>query len=85
MVTVKMSRKGQLVVPKELREKLGMSPQDEFIAAGERDYIIFKRVNLPRLREEFEELSSMATRVAGERGITPRDIREEIEKERKGE
>ncbi|MDI6654524.1 MAG: AbrB/MazE/SpoVT family DNA-binding domain-containing protein [Methanobacteriota archaeon] len=82
MEFVRMSKKGQIVVPKSLREKLGLSPQDKFIAYGKKDYVIFKKVELPSLRKEFEEIAEIATTMARERGITEKDIEEEIRKYR---
>lgn len=82
MEFVKMSKKGQIVVPKYLREKLGLSPQDKFIAHGKDDYIIFKKIELPSLRKAFEEIAEIATTIARERGITEEDVKEEIRKYR---
>jgi len=77
-----MSKKGQLVVPKALREKLGLSPQDRFIAYGSGDYVIFKKVELPSLMKEFEEIAEIASTIAKKRGITEDDVVEEVRKYR---
>jgi len=44
MELIKMSSKGQLVVPKDLRKILGLNAEDMFIAYGKDDYVIFKKV-----------------------------------------
>lgn len=84
MELVKMSKKGQLVVPKEIRDKLKLSPEDRFIALGEKDYVVFKRVKLPQLRKEFEKLAAIASEIAAERGISAKDVKREIETYRAG-
>ena len=54
---VKMSPKGQLVVPKEIREKEKFEPTDRFVAVGIRGGVVFKRVNIPNVKAEFMSLS----------------------------
>jgi len=83
MEVVKMSKKGQLVVPAELRNMLGLNPEDKFIAYGDEDYIIFKKVELPSLKKEFEEIVKMTSKIAKEAGITEDIVMEEIEAYRK--
>jgi AbrB family looped-hinge helix DNA binding protein len=78
MEVVKMSKKGQLVVPAELREMLGLNPEDRFIAYGDEDYVIFKKVELPSLKKEFEEIVKITSKIAREAGITEDVVLEEI-------
>ncbi len=52
---VKMSKKGQLVVPKGIREKENLEPSDKFIAIPIKDGVIFKRINID-LKKEYKEL-----------------------------
>lgn len=62
---VKMSKKGQLVVPKDIREKEHLEPSDKFIAIPIKDGVIFKRIKIDldkeyielkkKVRERFEE------------------------------
>ncbi len=83
MELVKMSKKGQLVVPAELRALLGLSPEDRFIAHGEKDYVIFKKIELPSLEEEFEKIIKITSKVAKEAGMTEDVIMKEIKAYRK--
>lgn len=83
MEVVKMSKKGQLVVPAELRGMLGLNPEDTFIAYGDEDYIIFKKVELPSLKKEFEEIVKITSKIAKEAGITEDVVMEEIRAYRK--
>lgn len=54
---VKMSEKGQLVVPRRIREKEGFKSSDRFVAIEVKDGVLFKRVEIPEVRIEFESLS----------------------------
>ncbi len=62
----KMSKKGQLVVPKDIREKEHLELSDKFIAIPIKDGVIFKRIKIDldkeyielkkKVRERFEEI-----------------------------
>ena len=78
-----MSKKGQLVVPAELRALLGLKPEDRFIAYGDEDYIIFKKVELPSLQKEFEKIVKITAKFSKEAGITEDIVMEEIKAYRK--
>ncbi len=54
---VKMSEKGQLVVPRKIREKEGFKSSDRFVAIEVKDGVLFKRVEIPDVSIEFESLS----------------------------
>lgn len=53
---VKMSPKGQLVVPKAIREQAGFEPSDRFIAMPVEDGVIFKKIDID-VEAEYEQLS----------------------------
>lgn len=54
---VKMSPKGQLVVPQQIREEESLAAGDRFIALAMNEGVMFKRVKMPDVRAEFEKLS----------------------------
>ena len=54
---VKMSPKGQLVVPQQIREEENLSTGDRFIALAMKEGVLFKRVKMPDVKAEFEKLS----------------------------
>jgi len=54
---VKMSGKGQLVVPRRIREKEGLKTSDRFVAIEVKGGVLFKRVEIPKVKIEFESLS----------------------------
>jgi AbrB family looped-hinge helix DNA binding protein len=53
---VKMSPKGQLVVPKAIREQIGFEPSDRFIAMPVEDGVIFKKIDID-VEQEYDRLS----------------------------
>lgn len=52
-----MSRKGELVVPKRMRERKGFRRGDVFAAIEVEDGVLFKRVHVSKLKTESESLS----------------------------
>ena len=69
----KLSSKGQIVIPKELREILGLETGEVFAMFGEGDTIILKRLSLPTDRE-FEELLEWGSEFAKRKKITRKDV-----------
>ncbi len=78
VVLTKMSSKGQIVIPKALRELLDIREGDVFAMFGEDDTIILKRVSMPT-EEEFQELLRWGTEYAKREGITRDDVQKAID------
>lgn len=83
MELVKMSKKGQLVVPREIRESMGLEPEDKFMAYGEGDVVVFRKIDQPDLQKEFRELVDQTSRIAKKKGITDKVVAKEVERLRK--
>ena len=47
--TTKMSSKGQIVIPEEIRAKLQLEPGTQFVAVGEGDVVILKKISPPTM------------------------------------
>lgn len=47
--TTTLSSKGQVVIPEEIRERLGLRPGARFVVVAERDVVIFKVLEPPAL------------------------------------
>ena len=75
---VKMSPKGQLVVPREIRIKERFKPSDRFVAFGVKGGVLFKRVNIPDVKVEFESLSREIAKQFKERKIKEKDVKEAV-------
>lgn len=76
--TAKMSERGQVIIPKEVREAVGAST-DTIFAFGtiNKDTIVMKKLDTRSLIEEFKKLRSKAKKVS------PEEIEEEIHAYRK--
>ena len=75
---VKMSPKGQLVVPREIRSKENFKPSDRFVAFGVKGGVLFKRVNIPNVKAEFDSLSKEIARQFKEQKVKEKDVKEAV-------
>jgi len=73
----KVSQKGQVVIPQEIRERLGIKTGTRLAVFGENDTVVLKKLQMPSL-EEFKRLTKMTSEIARKRGITETDIEEAI-------
>ena len=80
--TTTLSTKGQVVIPEEIRSRLGLKPGTQFVVIADRDAVIFKVLEPPSMTE-FKELLKRARRVARETGLTREEVRKAIEKVRR--
>ena len=51
-----VSEKGQVVIPQSLRKELGIKPKTKFLVYGRGDMVIMKKLELPDLRKEWDEI-----------------------------
>lgn len=75
---VKMSPKGQLVVPKAIREQAGFNPSDRFIAMSVEDGVIFKKIDID-VEKEYEKLSRQVQERFEREGIDEDVVEDAIE------
>jgi len=71
--TTKMSSKGQVVIPEEVRKALGLTSGSQFVVVGEGDVVILKRITPPSL-SEFDDIVAEARRQARGAGMKPADV-----------
>ncbi|MCH7860015.1 MAG: AbrB/MazE/SpoVT family DNA-binding domain-containing protein [Candidatus Marinimicrobia bacterium] len=71
--TTKMSSKGQVVIPEEIRKRLRLKTGDRFVVLGEKDTVILKTITPPSMAE-FDELIAEARRQAREAGLKQSDV-----------
>ena len=81
IATTKMSSKGQVVIPEELRERMNLSPGSQFIVVGEGDVVILKTLTTPSMKQ-FDGLIREARRQARSAGMKSQDIDRAITKVR---
>lgn len=80
--TTKLSSKGQVVIPEEVRSDLGLKEGDQFIVIGEGDAVILKAIAPPKL-EEFDGLLAEARRHARKLGVRRADLKAAVAKVRR--
>lgn len=51
-----MGKRGQVVIPKHLREELGLPERARFVVYGRGDVIVLKRLEIPDIEDEWEEI-----------------------------
>jgi AbrB family looped-hinge helix DNA binding protein len=78
----RMSSKGQVVIPKRIRDKFGLRPGESFAVFGRKDTIILKKLEIPSSLEAFEALVEWGVEFAKEKGIKEEDIERIIHKHR---
>jgi AbrB family looped-hinge helix DNA binding protein len=81
--TTKMSSKGQVVIPEEVRNALGLKAGSKFVVVGEGDVVILKRITPPSM-SEYDDLIAEARRQARQAGMKRSDIAAAIKAARAG-
>ncbi len=51
VATTRLSSKGQVVIPEEVRNRLGLKTGDQFVVVGEDDAVILKSITPPSMRD----------------------------------
>jgi AbrB family looped-hinge helix DNA binding protein len=76
-----MSSKGQVVIPEDVRNRLGLVTGAQFIVMGENDVVILKTISPPTM-DDFDGIIQSARRQARAAGMKPADITKAIAKVR---
>jgi AbrB family looped-hinge helix DNA binding protein len=79
--TTKLSSKGQVVIPEEIRNRLGLETGAQFVVVGDRDVVILKVIHAPDVAE-FDELVGRARKAAKRAGLKKEDVNAAIQKAR---
>jgi len=77
LATTKLSSKGQVVIPEEIRQRLGLQPGTRFLVLAEDDVVVLKTVTLPS-SESFQALVRQAREAAALAGMTETDIQDAV-------
>lgn len=80
--TTRLSSKGQVVIPEEVRRRLGLSEGDQFLVIGQGDAVILKAITPPKI-EDFQELLSQARAEARKAKIRKADLKPAIARVRR--
>jgi AbrB family looped-hinge helix DNA binding protein len=82
LATTRLSSKGQVVIPEEVRKSLGLKEGVQFVVIGRGDAVILKTISEPSV-EQFEELLNEAQKQAKKAGMKKSDVQKAIAKARK--
>jgi AbrB family looped-hinge helix DNA binding protein len=72
--TTKMSSKGQVVIPENIRKKLGLRAGSQFVVVGDKDVVILKSISVPAM-SEFDNLLNKAQEQAHKAGLKESDLK----------
>ena len=76
-----MSEKGQVVIPQSIRKELGIKPKTKFLVYGRGDTVIMKKLTLPDLKKEWEDIFNLMDKK--ELKMSDKEIQKEIAETRK--
>ena len=82
LATTRMSSKGQVVIPEEIRKALKLTEGKQFVVLGEKDVIILKIITPPSMKN-FDHLIAQSRKEARLSKIKKSDIQKTIKKVRK--
>ena len=82
IATTKLSSKGQVVIPEDVRNELGLEPGAQFVVMGEGDVVILKKIAAPD-RREFLALAAKVRRQARRAGMKRSDIKKTVRSTRR--
>ena len=77
LATTRMSSKGQVVIPEDIRKRLGLEAGSQFVVVAGKDAVILKTISPPSM-DEFDGLIREARRQARKAGMKQSDIKEAI-------
>ncbi len=79
--TTKLSSKGQVVIPEEIRKRLGLETGAQFVVVGEGDVVVLKALKAPKMAD-FKRLLDQAQASAEAAGLTEHDVTRAIREAR---
>ena len=75
--TTKLSSRGQVVIPEEIRNRLGLEPGAQFVVVGEGDVVVLKALKPPKIKD-FQALLRKARKSAEDAELKPADVERAI-------
>jgi len=81
LATTKMSSKGQVVIPEEIRKRLKLKTGAQFVVLGDKDVVILKSIAPPAMAD-FGNLIQKARSQGKKAGIKRSDIASAVSKVR---
>ena len=81
LATTKMSSRGQIVIPEEIREQLGLETGTKFVVIAEDDTVVLKTITPPS-KKELKALLSKVRNQVKKSGIKRSEVEKIIKAER---
>lgn len=81
LATTRLSSKGQVVIPEEIRVRLGLKAGAQFVVVGDRDVVILKAIAPPAM-DAFDDLVRRARSSARQAGLKPAHVRKAVKQAR---
>lgn len=79
--TTRLSSKGQVVIPEEIRKALKLHTGDQFVVLSEKDVVILKIITPPSIKQ-FDSLIKQTRKQARQAGLKKADLKKVIIKAR---
>lgn len=79
---IKVSSKGQIVIPSSWRKRMNIKEGEELLAVGEGDVLMLKKIEGSSLRDEFYNTVGPLRRKVKKLGLTKDDLIEAIDEAR---
>jgi AbrB family looped-hinge helix DNA binding protein len=71
--TTRLSSKGQVVIPEQVRQDLGLSAGTQFVVVGQGDVVILRAISPPSM-DEFDDLVAKSRKAARDAGMKKSDV-----------
>jgi AbrB family looped-hinge helix DNA binding protein len=81
IVTTRLTQRGQVVIPRAVREQLGLTKGAGFAVVATENTIVLRRLDEP-VAAEFDAVVGALRRQAKAAGIRPTDVEEAVEQAR---
>ncbi len=73
----KMSSRGQIVIPQDIRDRLGFKEGEAFAVTGSKDTLLLKRISMPSKAEimgEWQRINAEGQKHAKKLGVKEKDV-----------
>ena len=77
VATTRLSSKGQVVIPEDVRKALGLEVGAQFVVMGDGDTVVLKRIAVPA-KSELRSLIGKVHSQARRAGVKAKDVKEAI-------
>ena len=82
---IKVSSKGQIVIPASWRKRMDIKEGDELLAVGDKEYLMIRKIESSSLKKEFDNTVGPLRKKIKKLGLTKDDLIEAIDEVRSEE